>query len=236
MRSLRALNDTLFLVYPQRCMVCRTVLHDRDALINGLCNGCLRGLLRSTLKPPACSICGGPLISEADVCMYCRRQDFEFRTNHSLFVYDGMVRTLLKKYKFESNKQLAVVWASLIASYLRPLGRGKVVIPVPGRRGSVRKRGWDQMQLIADILQARYHIPCLKVLYRTGGQSQKELSYGERLKNLRDCIQVKDGRIPKEIILIDDVFTTGSTLNECARVCKNHGAADVSCVTIVRAF
>ena len=217
-------------------MVCRTVLHAGDTLIHGLCNSCLRDLFRNTLKAPVCGICGGPLISETDICMYCRRQDFEFRTNHSLFLYDGMARTLLKKYKFEANRQLALVWASLIAGYLRPLGSDKTVIPVPGRRGSVRKRGWDQMKIIADILQNRYHISCLKVLYRTGSQSQKELSYEERLKNLRECIQLRSGTIPKKIILIDDVFTTGSTLNECARVCKNHGAVDVSCITIVRAF
>jgi len=216
-------------------MVCGEVMLGRTKIINGLCGGCQREVFGLRIKGEVCEICGGPLISEHRTCMYCRQHSFEFRSNHSLFLYDGMIKIMLQNYKFQSQKQLASLWAHFIASYVKRHSIRAHIVTVPGRRSSVRQRGWDQTLVIAEILKTRYGCSVVKLLKRTGGRSQKKLSYIQRRENLRGHIVTVSREIPSEILLLDDIFTTGASLNECARVLKKAGAEEVNGITIARA-
>ncbi len=244
--------ETLDSIFPRRCMLCNCILAGGDTIIPGLCNHCLKRVFQARLHGNVCRVCGRPLISTSGTCLYCRQHDFEFEANRSLFIYEDPVRTLVKMYKFHSRKQLAYLWAFLINAKLRELFPREnrsprrvhypVLVPVPGRRSSVRKRGWDQVELISTILRNRYNVTVAGMLRRNGGRSQKELGYHMRIMNLRGNITLRTcffgcrKEMMDQIVLLDDIFTTGATLNECARVCKLHGAVHVVGLTIARAL
>jgi len=166
-------------------------------------------------------------------------------SNHSIFLYDGPVRELIQQYKFKSQSRLVYLWAYFFAHYLRHHWPAAVVVPVPGRRSSVRRRGWDQMYRLGGVLKKEYGITVLFLLDRRGGSSQKTLSYEGRLHNLKGRISLKYSvkrsmktgyfEMPDQIVLIDDIFTTGATLSECAHVLSEKGAKRVRALTIGRA-
>jgi len=252
MRICIPIRETLYVVFPRRCMLCNCILTGTDSVIPGLCNNCLKRVFQARIHGAVCRMCGRPLISTSGTCLYCRQHDFEFEYNTSMFIYEDPIRTLVGMYKFKSQKQLAYLLAFLINRTLRrlfPIGNpdprlcsSPLIVPVPGRRNSVRKRGWDQVELISSILSSRYHVDVARLLIRSGGRSQKELGYQKRTMNLRGNITLRrtltglsKDRM-EHIVLLDDIFTTGATLNECARVCRLHGAVHVYGLTIARAL
>ena len=109
-----------------------------------------------------------------------------------------------------------------------------VIVPVPARRSSIRKRGWDQMELICTHLHLKHGLPTALLLKRSGSASQKQLTYKQRMRNLSGHIQIRRNheKLPEEVLLIDDVYTTGATLNECARVLKEQTSVRISAITI----
>lgn len=228
-------------VYPQRCMICGRLLAGEKTAITGLCRRCTLDLFGMRLGGRLCGRCGRPLISEDDECLYCRDREYGFESNHSVFLYEGMVRKLLGLYKFKSRSQLAYLWAWFFADYLRRCCPEALVVPVPGRRSSIRRRGWDQMRLITGILKKKYGIPVAVLLVRRGGVSQKTLSYEGRMQNLKGHIRLRSrarkGKFspPPEIVLVDDIFTTGATLSEAAGVLKAAGSKRIRSLTIARA-
>lgn len=252
MRTCIPIIETLYVVFPGRCMLCRGILTGTESVIPGLCNNCLKQVFQSRIHGDVCRVCGRPLISTSGTCLYCRQHDFEFEFNSSIFIYEDPVRTLIGMYKFKSQKQLAKLLAFLIHGTLRrlfPNGQSDhrpcsvpLIVPVPGRRSSVRKRGWDQVELISSILSSRYHADVARLLVRGGGRSQKELGYQQRTMNLRGNITFRRAFTGlsrdrmEHIVLLDDIFTTGATLNECARVCRRNGAVHVYGLTIARAL
>ena len=182
-----------------------------------------------------CRVCSLPLISEDGICTRCRDKSFCFLSNHSLFRYEGETRELIYRYKFKGRKSLAYYYSDIVAeAYMRSY-KGFIVVPVPFRPSSRRKRGWDQVQRIVDIINCKYGIPARKLLLRKGGAPQKALDYDGRSKNLHGRIHVRspDGvELPQKLLLLDDVFTTGATADECSRVLKTRGVDIVKVLTL----
>lgn len=228
-------------VYSQRCMICDRLLVGEKTAITGLCGRCTMDLFGMRLGGSLCRRCGRALISEDDECLYCRDREYGFESNHSIFLYEGMVRKLIGLYKFKSRSQLAYLWAWYFADYLRRCCPEALIVPVPGRNSSIRRRGWDQMRLITGILKNKYGFPVAALLVRSGGVSQKTLSYEGRMNNLKGHIRLRSrarkGKFspPPEIVLVDDIFTTGATLSEAAVVLKAAGTKRILALTIARA-
>jgi len=152
-------------------------------------------------------------------------------------MYQGRVKELLQQYKFRDQKQLASLWAHFLARLLSDGGKQILLVPVPGRRVSVRMRGWDQTNEILRQLYRLYGYPMKEVLTRSGGESQKSLSYEGRMENLRGRIVMGNKKIDPtvKIVLVDDIFTTGASLNESAKVLRDNGMKEIEAVTIARA-
>jgi competence protein ComFC len=187
------------------------------------------------LRGGRCARCSMPLISAEYICTRCRDQEYAFSCNHSLYEYTGIVRELLYHYKFKARRSLGFLFAELLGEYLNAEKRGVPVIPVPSRPANVRKRGLDHMKHLARILSADHGVRVLDCLARRGGSSQKELGKKERFRNIRGTIRVGGGFDPQTItraVLLDDIFTTGATVSECARVLKSRGLREVSVVTL----
>lgn len=196
------------------------------------CNACFNML--PVIKGSVCGKCGRPLISERNICISCRERSFQFAENRSIFTYTGLIKDLIIKYKFHNRKHLASWFAFFIAGALGNIEYPVKVVPVPGNPKSVRKRGWDQVREIVKKLNRNYGFTVLDALRRYPSPQQKSLNYSERCANLQDKILQKrsvDG-FTGRAVLVDDVFTTGATVNECAKILLKIGCIQVNVLTI----
>lgn len=225
-------------LFPQPCLLCgESLLADRAPppwTRLPLCGECLEGLAPITGR--RCRRCSLPLVSEHELCTRCRQTDYPFAANWSLFEYAGAARELISQYKFRNERSLARFFGDSLAALLAERFPGLPVVPVPSRRRSVRKRGWDHIGTIACRLAAG-GAEVVPLLRRDNGRSQKTLDYAHRLTNLHGRIhwapKLPAGRaLPREVVLLDDVFTTGATASECARILKERGVGEVWVVTL----
>jgi competence protein ComFC len=238
-RSLDTLRNTFLPLNP--CRICGDpVRHfSREYSRIPVCPACLTASRR--LIPPRCTVCGRPLISEITVCTVCRERSYPFSEHRSLYEYRGSVKLLIRLFKFSQVPSLAPFFADRLAEELHTLiprgdNRGTVVVPVPGNPASVRGRGWDQVKLISRYLVQNHGFTVSELLRRGRSKTQKSLGFDSRTKNLEGKIRVAAGSgaagVPRDIILLDDVFTTGSTAAECTRVLLRAGAKRVRVLTL----
>ena len=223
------LTETLF---PGRCFLCGGWLLLTSDHEVPVCNSCLRSV--PVLHGPRCAKCGIELISEKQTCLRCRRADFMFDSNLSLFAYSGEARRLLASLKFEGRRRLALFFAARIASLLEAARWSGPVIPVPPRPG---RRSPDPAELVARALERRHGVNVRRLLARSAGTQQKSLDLERRKMNLRGHVRlgphITAGMVPLQAVLLDDVFTTGATLDACARVLRGAGCATVNAATLV---
>jgi competence protein ComFC len=222
----------LELIFPSPCLVCGEPLLGSTDLSKPLCRKCEEGL--EYIEDPVCGLCGRPLVSEIGLCLPCRGVDYSFESARSIFAYAGRAKELFRQYKFCSMKRAAPFFSSLLAKRLRNVEYPQIVVPAPFTNSKLRKKGWDQVDLISDILSRRHGIQVMKILRRSESISQKLLDSKERLSNLIGKISVEPGAaVPERLVFLDDVFTTGATANECARALKSAGCAEIRVLTLM---
>jgi predicted amidophosphoribosyltransferase len=170
--------------------------------------------------------------------MRCRGVEYGFDSAWPLFRYAGVVRSLVLAYKSGQRRSLALFFAEAIAQVLQDRFPGRIVVPVPPRPGKVRRKGWDQVEDLARILERRHGVIVRRILIRADGKQQKALDLEGRAANMRGkigIVRAKHGQpciIPADPVLLDDVLTTGATLSECARALKAAGSVRVDAVAI----
>jgi len=215
-------------MFPASCVLCKKILIDTDEIRFGLCRECSKSI--SDINGAKCSICGKPLISEIDTCLPCRnREGFSYDRLWTLYPYTGNYRKLLASYKFNKNLSLGAFFANKILCILKENSclNDAQIIPVPPRPGKIKDSGWDQVDYLLSMLKkAGMEHPVNRCLKRTKSRVQKSLNRQERLENLKGKIYL-DGVSPKIAFLIDDVITTGSTMEVCASALKQGGAQNV---------
>jgi ComF family protein len=211
-----------------------------------LCRTCLasvRGKELSSSFKYFCRNCGIPLIS-GSLCSSCRRAAVADQiTFRSCFFYQDIIKELIIDYKFRGMRELSALFAesllNILISYNYP-----VVVPVPGKKRNSRKRGWDQIQLITDILmrQSIRVYPLLKSVGRH--KDQKKLNKAERSRNAMGGVSLNmnavdtlnaDGLLTDKscsFILIDDIKTTGSTFRAAAAVLIDLGINHINAISI----
>jgi ComF family protein len=162
--------------------------------------------------------------------MSCRNsEEHSYDRLWTLFPYTGKYRALLKAYKFNKTLSLADFFAERILALIaeNPVLADAVIVPVPPRPGKIKETGWDQVEYLVKRLaksgKAPLVSPCLK---RRVSKVQKRLSRAERIENLKGRVFVNKA-VPKTVLIIDDVITTGSTMEACAAVLKSGGAERV---------
>jgi len=216
------------LVFPSWCALCESALTDATEIKYGLCEKCLAQA--EAIQGQKCNLCGKPLISEIDTCLSCRNRGA--RTYDRLWVifpYTGIYRKLLHAYKFGKNIALAYFFAEraleVIAS--EPALHEAVIVPVPPRPGKIKETGWDQVEyLVRHIMKQSKLSVVSRCLKRRRSKVQKMLDRKERLENMKGRIYLHSAP-PKTALIIDDVITTGSTLEVCSEVLKEGGAEKV---------
>ena len=238
--ALTLLRSALQILYPEVCLCCGEELLFSGSLEFPICTSCRESLspIRSDRRCPVCSI---PLISETRRCTRCSQREFSFDSNFSLFEYRGEVRRIIAAFKFHNHRCVGRFIASLLLPELQRLHRGAAVVPVPGSRQSVRRRGWDPMLVVAGVLDRSAGLPVIPLLERRRSGAQKGLRVQDRKENIRGATELRRvggaggtsrEDVPRRVVLIDDIFTSGATADECSRVLRRGGARTVDVLTL----
>ena len=211
---------------PHTCLSCGA---EEDRLV---CEGCASSL---PLIPSRCYRCGAATAGYA-TCRDCRAhtplKQVLVYTHH-----DGLAKELVHRLKYERARAGAGEMAALMAGLLRHAPEDVVLAPVPTANGRVRQRGYDQTRLITRALARESGVPHAALLARSGQAHQVGANRTTRLRQLRDAFRTVHAEQirGKHILLVDDVLTTGATLEGAARVLKQAGAEAVSAVVFTQA-
>lgn len=237
--ALEPLQSLASLFYPPLCAVCNVPVSSSEYL----CGACADKAPR--IKPPFCSTCSEPFqgaITDAFSCANCAHRVLHFESAVATYRSRGVVRKVMHDFKY--NKQIHLrhpVADWLIETLDDPRLRGRrfnLVIPVPLHPAKKRERGFNQAELLAEILTQRAALPFNNALERIRfTTTQTAFDRAQRMENLHNAFRLRKKTNVRglRVLLIDDVLTTGSTLSECARVLKACGALSVHAATAARA-
>lgn len=212
------------------CLCCGHEIFEEDAFV---CSECLPTL--PFLKGRQCEKCGEP-ISIDKFCDRCASTNFPFKKVISPFAYSGIVAYAIRKLKYSNRKNFAEFLSAYMAKvFLSHAIKCDFAIAVPLCSVRLKQRGYNQAEVLAKAFCKRAKIKLENnVLARTKTTpSQTSLDFAERLANMKDSFEVvnKDLVANKTILIIDDVFTTGATITECANALKSAGAKEVFAIT-----
>jgi ComF family protein len=242
-RSSRTYRWLLNLVFPPLCPICQTLLDDKENDLS-LCTTCRTAI--KPLCPPFCPLCGLPVPSgdgEGYLCGPCLEEKRHFEVHRSSGLYEGVLKEAIHHFKYGGVFSLVRVFGGFMQPTLQALSQEypvDVMIPVPLYIRRLRERGFNQALLLVKELNKRFGIPyegrALKKIKDT--PVQIFLKKRERKKNLTGAFQVKDTEAiqGKSVLLVDDVYTTGATVNECSRTLLKAGAERVAVLTVARAL
>jgi ComF family protein len=230
------------LVFPQACVLCDRWVANTD--LSPLCRLC-----SSTLESPDsphCHYCGlglpGSLDPVHSVCSFCREPGHAFDNARSTGPYQGRLRDVIRKFKFEGWRRLAWPLAARLEEVYRsdPLGfAADWVVPVPLHSRRKRERGFDQTLLLTQVLGGRLRLPLFTGLRRTRYTCpQFGLDRHERAKNLQGAFVVEGAEqlAGTSVLLVDDIMTTGATADEICALIRSHVRVDrLLVLTVARA-
>lgn len=228
-KSSQSLLDLLF---PPSCISCK-------AANSWLCQNCLDQI--ALITPPVCGRCGTPMTPNTSVCKQCKNNPLQHLDGirSAAQFEDNPIRPAIHFLKYRNHKAVASILAALLAAaYLRYQLAVDVLMPVPLHAARFRERGYNQSELLARALGQRLNIPVdTKSLYRTRAtKSQMTLGVHERHQNVAEAFACSNVDLSGQIVLlIDDVCTTGSTLDACAGALKKKGVAAVWGLTLAKA-
>ena len=224
----------LLQIYPNRCPVCDRVLH-----YTLICPACAAKL--KYVRQPSCFSCGKPLYNAAqEYCSDCVRRRHEFRQGKAVFVYQGAMRGIMYRYKYSNRRDytefLAREAERLYGAWVRQQGI-ELVVPIPLSKKRLRQRGYNQAEIFAKRFAELCGLPCdSRIIRRTRNTApQKQLSVDERKNNLKNAFKTDRNVVNlKRVLLVDDIYTTGSTIDAAALVLKQSGVKDVYylCISI----
>lgn len=242
--SVSAIRDIfsglLDVLYPRHCFACDKSLHEEKNTY--VCESCLEIIEATEAK--RCIKCGlksGPgITSSSKGCPECKNANLGFEK--SLFVSDNIepMRTLIHQFKYKKHMCLAAPLGSLLVNLLHQKTIGKIdaVVPVPLHWKKKQERGFNQSELMAKEISKKLSIPIYtNNLFRDKNTlSQTQLSRTQRQKNVKGAFKVKNSEIfyQKNILLVDDVLTTGMTASECAKSLENAGTSKVFLIALAR--
>ncbi len=239
MHLLRRLFDILL---PTSCSYCNSSVGDSP--IPFFCSSCWNDF--AVLRGPLCPQCGRQFPSPETLahspehrCLECRQDTPLFDQALSVGYFEGPLREAIHQFKYRPCRSLGKPIADWMVGHLLPIQSVDLVLPVPLHRSRLRERGFNQAVLLAARLAEHFSLAlCYDNLVRIRPtRPQVELTGEERKKNVSGAFGlIRPADIAeKSVLLVDDVFTTGATMNECASILKRAGAARVQALTAARA-
>jgi predicted amidophosphoribosyltransferase len=214
----------LDLLLPQRCLLC---------FLPGaqVCNGCTTAL--RPIEPPLCERCGAPTAWPVRRCAECAGRRLAFTRARAALAYDDRLRPVVAAWKERGLRRLAG-WAAAVVHDSLPRPDAVCVVFVPGDPDRRLKRGHHAAERLASELAAFWELPLRPLLTRArGSPRQRGLSQLERRRNVAGAF-FAHGPVPARVALVDDVYTTGATVNAAASALRKGGARGVEVVTFAR--
>lgn len=235
------LHAFLDMFFPPLCHVCHSFIPDADEL--HICPACRAQMM--PLGRPFCSVCGIPFLGAGDdhLCGDCIRHPPAYDAARAAIAYAGPVCKLIHDFKYTHKVHLRRPLALLIIQHLNDVVAGHdwdLIIPVPLHVRRLRSRGFNQAVLLGELLARKWRLPMERRTLRRVRWTEPQINLPavDRRDNVKGAFAVHDvARVAgKRVILLDDVMTTGSTVNECAAVLKKAGAEEILVVTVSRAL
>ena len=231
-------------LFPSGCRICEALLTRADRL--PVCDACLKSFRE--LPGEICGRCGQPWAEGADVdgdesvCRECRERGFAFDAARSFGIYDGALARAIVLMKYERIEPLGAWFAKRLIEAERKLPpelAADLIVPVPLHRTRQKERGFNQVDLFGRPLARKLGLPYRPVLLkRERARPEKHLlHFEERWEAVRGAFVIREGgRVDNlRILLLDDVMTSGATLDACSRALREAGAKSVAGLTIARA-
>ena len=215
--------DKLFdLIYPPRCPICDEIIPiDKEKRI---CDNCLEELpYILTLR---CAKCSKPIeYQEQIVCFDCSKKKKHFEKGWALFLYKEPIASAIHKFKYRNKRDYGILLAKEINKHYEKIIKEyqfDVIIPVPIHNKRFKVRGYNQAMVIAKVIGSFNNITVNELIIRCKNtKPQKELSDKERYKNLKGAFKLKErNNTFNKILIVDDIYTTGSTIDTCAKLLK----------------
>ncbi len=229
----RVWDMTMDLLFPRRCPICE------DIVIKGqyVCPECKRKL--NYVEPPCCMKCGKHIDSpDAEYCEDCQREPKHFIRGFPVFEYHGGMKDSMMAFKYKNKREYATMYADEIVKRYRdeleaiPID---ALIPVPVHRRKLRRRGYNQAEVLAKELAKRISVPCITdTLVRVENTGvQKALDHKGRKNNLKNAFKrVQDSVKLETVVLVDDIYTSGATIEACTKVLLATGVKNVYYVSV----
>lgn len=233
------LQIILDMLYPVRCPVCTGIVTPKD---RNICVSCEMKL--HFISEPRCKKCSKPIDQDQkEYCSDCERKNYHYEHGYSVWVYDAVLKKSISDFKYRHKKEYAKYFIQeAVKRYgdkIRQLAPDALV-PVPIHKSKYRDRGYNQAEILAAGIGSELNIPVIPDLLIRNRKTlpQKQLSDKERLRNLREAFEFNKAygqnyhRKLNSLLLVDDIYTTGSTIEACTNVLKQNGISHVYFITL----
>lgn len=236
----------LNLIFPLDCRICEKPI--RESKGYSICENCFKTI--EFIDKPYCVKCGKPFLISTDLfkqereilCVDCKRKKYSFEFARSVGIYRGVLRECIHLFKYHGEKKLAEPLGELLIDYLvrnQEFKKGiDLIIPVPLHKNDLKGRGFNQSVLLGRIIENYFSIPAKEevLIKKKLTPSQVNLSKKEREKNILRAFSIDrpEEIRGKNILILDDIFTTGSTVEECSKELKKAKAKNIFILTLAR--
>lgn len=228
----------LNMIYPKRCIACGEFLSHDDTRF--ACISCWKKI--EVIKPLSCRMCSRPLDYGGEYCPECRNKVFPYQALYSTLKYGDIIREYLHRIKFGKRAYLLKPLECFLFDVFernKLMLSADALIPVPLHPVRFRERGFNQSEILCDAISGKYNIRVLKdiLVRKKNTLPQFDLSKSERHTNIADAFYispVKKMLLPRTIVLVDDICTTGATFRECALTLKKSGVKNITCLSLAR--
>ena len=219
-------------IFPGRCAVCDTVLPWGQREI---CEECIKKI--EYLDGPTCFKCGKPVRAEEEYCYDCRTKEHYFTAGAAVFSYE-YIRLSLYRFKYSGRQEYAAFYGRQMAYRMeekRRLWKPDALVPIPLHKRKLKTRGYNQAELVARELSRYWGIPVVNnlIVRCKNTKPMKGIVGTDRQNNLKKAFKlgVNDVKL-NTIIIIDDIYTTGSTIDAVSKVCLDAGIGKVYFLTV----
>lgn len=236
------LDALINIFYPAHCLSCSGALTDKKNAAS-ICKGCFDRILLNL--PGFCSKCGlGGQTQPRENCPACKDKNFSFRRAFSSCIYEEPLKQLIHLFKYKSKLRLRKLFAGILIRFLEdykiPVRDYDLFIPVPMHPTRLREREFNHSQVLTEELSFALKIPanCDNIIRSRHSAPQVALSEKERMKNVKGTFRIRRPQefLNKNVLIIDDVFTTGSTASEIAFLLNENNARAVDVLTLARSI
>lgn len=227
-------------IFPTTCMTCGTVLDHPTS--PAFCAECYSRI--DFIRSPLCPCCGVPFETTTGgdhLCGDCLAAAPVFSLARSAGRYETVLLDAIHRFKYQGQRAVGRSLGRMMGEVSYPgfsIADYSLVMPVPLHVKRLRERGFNQSLILAREIARRFSLPLDFMSLRRNIHTDPQVGLGrrEREKNVRGAFDIRPGTDIEgvNILLVDDVYTTGSTLRECARILKNHGAREVAALTLAR--